>query len=315
MINAPSPVIFGPWSSITVGVADLELAMNYWVDQFGFEIVRTQEAPDSGHARLWGIAPEDIIKQVLLRSPTLDHGNLHLVQFANAEKAVRDGAQSFDLAPKNLDIYVDNLPKKFEELKRLGFSFRAESYSEVTAEDGTRFREIHLDGHDSVNIVLLEILGEIKHGSENPSTGIGLAILTVPDIKLEREFFMTVLGLEHLSHNIFKGPEIEKMIGLPSGSSLDVSIVGNSNTHYGRIELVEYQGVKGKNLFPKAKPKATGILHINFTLSDTQNLSDHLRNHSTHFTEFQNISSFFGEGNVISFRTPAGLEIFVYQQS
>ena len=61
--------------------------------------------------------------------------------------------------PKNLDIYVTDMPQRIDALKAAGRTFRNENFSEVTAPNGITFREIHMPGHDLINIVLLEILG------------------------------------------------------------------------------------------------------------------------------------------------------------
>ena len=41
------------------------------------------------------------------------------------------------------------------QLTEQGVVFRNEHYSEAVSPDGVHFREIHLAGHDDINIVLL----------------------------------------------------------------------------------------------------------------------------------------------------------------
>lgn len=62
----------------------------------------------------------------------------------------------FDTCPKNLDIYVEDMPTQIEFIKSLGQTFRSDNYTEMVTHDGIKVREIHMYGHDEINIVLLE---------------------------------------------------------------------------------------------------------------------------------------------------------------
>ena len=84
---------------------------------------------------------------------------MHLVEWDVAAESVRAEAQVFDLCPKNLDIYVDDLILRMAQLTEQGVVFRNEHYSEAVSPDGVHFREIHLAGHDDINIVLLQVIG------------------------------------------------------------------------------------------------------------------------------------------------------------
>ena len=88
-----------------------------------------------------------------------ENGGMHLVEWDVAAESVRAGAQVFDLCPKNLDIYVDDLPVRMAQLAEQGVVFRNEHFSEAVSPDGVHFREIHLAGHDDINIVLLQVIG------------------------------------------------------------------------------------------------------------------------------------------------------------
>jgi len=302
----------GPWSSITIGVSNLEDVLAFWRGEFGFDILSRDDGPDEGLNVLWDLPPDAIRAQALVTTPGLDHGQLHFVEFKEPGPAVREGAQTFDLAPKNLDVYVRDLPARFEAMKAAGFHFRADTYSEVTAQDGTRFREIHLSGHDAINIVLLELLDESLNFSDKGAAGIGFAIQTVADGKAERAFYLAGLGLDLITENLFEGPEIEKMVGLPKGAGLDVSIVGDKASPYGQVELVEYQQVKGEDLYPRAKPPACGLLHLNYRLEDLKPFKDRLRQKDMAFIEQEVTAPLFDSSKVLYITTPAGFGLYVF---
>lgn len=303
------------WSSVAVGVRDLDTALELWVGSFGFDVAVMQQGPDTELARLWGLRPDDIARQALVRTGDSQIGMIHFVEFNDPGLPVRHGAKVYDLVPKNLDVYVDDMPKRFAELRADGREFRTDSFSEVTAPDGTAFREIHMPSHDDINVVLLEVIGKPRPFTGRGFAGVGPLIFIVPDAPAEKAFFAEVMQLDKLNDNLLKGPEIERMVGLPPGSGLDVSIWGRAGSHLGEIEIIEYQGVSGRNLYPLAKPKALGILHVSYIVDDASSIRQRLRDTGTAVTEHGTVRTMTAAGNVISFQTPAGLRIEVYERA
>lgn len=300
---------------LTIGVADLDVALDLWVGHFGMNILASKEGPDTDLARLWNLKPEDIERQAILRTNESPTGMLHFVQFNNPDEPVRKGAQNFDLVPKNLDIYVKDLPAMVDKLRAAGSVFRTETYSEFTATDGTVFREIHMPSHDFINVVLLEVVGKTHDYSEKGVSALGPFVFIVPDVEAESEFFESAFLLDKLNDNVFSGPEIEKVVGLPKGTVLKILIWGREGFDLGEWEIIEYQGVESNNLYTKAKPKAPGILQAAYTVPDFQPLKARLKSMGVDVTEHGTLNTLVGQGEVISFSSPAGLKIEVYQQN
>ena len=302
------------WTHITVGVADVDEALGLWVDEFGFEVVAEHAGPDPGLAEFWGLGDGSaIVRQAVVATPGESRGQIHLVQFADPGVPVRHGAEVFDLLPKNLDIHAEDLPAKFEMLKAKGRTFRSDRYSEVTSPSGTTFREIHMKGHDETNIVLLEVLGESEHYSPKGFSGVGPVITIVPDAAAEQQFYVDALGLEVLSENLLKGPEIERMVGLPPGAGLDVRVLGHGDEHFGRIEIVDYQGVEGENRYPRAVPPALGTLHVRYELENLEPLTSRLEALGVDYRSHDSVETLLGSGSAIVFRSPAGFRIEAQQ--
>jgi catechol 2,3-dioxygenase-like lactoylglutathione lyase family enzyme len=301
------------WTSVTVGVANLDKALELWVGTFGFEKLASSEGEDAELATLWKILPTDIKRQALLGMPGSTYGKLHLVEFTEPGPPVREGAQVFDLCPKNLDIYVSDLPARVKEMQANGISFRNPEPSEVTAPDGTVFREIHMPGHDEINIVLLEVIGKEMEFSDKGFTGIGPLIAIVDQAEIEKNFYASVMGMDILSDNLLEGPEIEKMIGLPPGAKLDVSIWGQKEYSLGQIELVDYQGVKSNNLYPVTVPTQLGILHTSYAVTDIEAFKQKLHDAGINHFDRGYRELIFGSGKFIRFRTPGGMNIEAFE--
>ena len=263
-----SPANINPkaFAYAVISVADMDQALGLWVSRFGMQVVVRRQGEDTGLARLWGLSDSDIIDQALLVTPGREQGGIHLVRFRSPGPAIRDGAAPTDLVPKSIDIAVHDIASRYAELEAAGFTFRSKIGRFET--DGIVVHEVHMNGPESVNLVFLEQEGKPEHVS---AQGYGVApqvIATTPDNLGEKIFFEQVLELEETSYHRFSGAEVERTIGLPPGGALDVRIFGDSTYDYGRLEIVQYEGVQSKDLYPRALPPARGFLSVTFFVKD-----------------------------------------------
>lgn len=309
MVAAAGP---GAFSHATVGVADLDLALALWLDSFGFELRGRREGADPELSRLWGLEPSRIARQALVYTPGAQAGGLHLVEFHDPLPPVREGAQPFDLLPKNLDLYTVDLPARQRELAAAGHRFRSD-WVEVPGPGDLRFREVHMAGHDGLNIVLLEVIGP---GYETPLSpcgfaGIGPLVAICDDLGAEARFWHEQLGLETTLEFLLAGPEVERMVGLPPGAGLDLRVYGDLADPLGRIELIEYQRVRGEDRYPRAMPPATGLLHAVWRVDELEPLRQRLIDAGVMVNEHGRIAAVYGSGPAISCASPAGFRIEV----
>jgi len=309
---APNPVVAG-WHHVTVGVADLDHALYQWIDLMGFEVRTRQEGPDGGLAGLWGLEPEDIERQAMVGVPGAVGGFVHLVQFHDPAPPVREGAERYDMLPKNLDIYANDLASQVPALRAGGQRFLTDTYSDVETPGGGRLNEIHMFGHDHTNVVFVGNQSK-KHYTDKGFAGVTQLITIVPNADRERDFYQQVLGHEEVSKNEFKGPAIEKMVGLPPGTALDVRIYSDHESEFGLMEIVDYIGAEGTDRYALAKPKALGTLHTNYIVEDLEPLRQRLAAFGTEFAEHAAVDTMFGSGPALSFETPAGLRILAHQR-
>jgi catechol 2,3-dioxygenase-like lactoylglutathione lyase family enzyme len=303
------------WSWATIGVASLSGALEFWVDRCGFEVAASADGPDPGLTDHWGLDADQIARQALVHAPGSELGMLHLVEYAAPTPSVRAGAQVFDRCPKNLDIYVDDMARRMAEFHQAGLEFRSETFTEATSPDGVRFREIHLPGHDDINLVLLQLMDDPPQTGSLGFTGIGPLVATVADPDREKAFYRDVMGLEMLHDNLLAGPEIERMIGLPAGSALDVSIWGRAGEHLGQIEIVAYRGTHGADLYPRARPGSRGIIQVSFVVADLAPLRQGLEAAGIAFEDGSFAARLLPSSRYLHFSSPAGLAIDIHRQT
>ena len=84
-----SQACFNSCAHIVVGVADLAAAEALWLERFGLEPVERHEGADAELARLWGLPPDAIARQLLAATPGSSRGWLHFVEFAEPAAPVR----------------------------------------------------------------------------------------------------------------------------------------------------------------------------------------------------------------------------------
>jgi hypothetical protein len=299
----------------------MDQALDLWASRFGMEVVVRRRGDDPGLSRLWGLTESDILDQALLVTPGRRQGGIHLVRFRQPGPAVREGAAPTDLVPKSVDIAVHDIQSRFAELEAAGFKFRSKIGRFET--DGIVVHEVHMNGPEAVNIVFLEMEGKPEHVS---AKGYGVApqvIATTPDNLGEKAFFEQVLGLDETSYHRFAGAEVERTIGLPPGGALDVRIFGDPDYDYGRLEIVQYEGVKSTDLYSRATPPARGFLSVTFFVKD---IGDILRRAASLQQsrgvgamrapprDHGVIETIFGQARLATLMSPAGLVVLLVEQ-
>jgi catechol 2,3-dioxygenase-like lactoylglutathione lyase family enzyme len=306
---AANPLAF---AYLVLSVSDLDQALGLWQERFGLELVARREGSDPGLAQAWGLAPGDIVDQALLRTPGMEQGGVHLVRFRLPGPAVRENAAATDLVPKSVDIAVRDIPARYDELLAAGYKFRSPIGKLVTG--STVVHEVHMPGPDSVNFVFVEVEG---HPEPVSAKGYGVMpqmVAISPDNKLEKAFFEGVIGLKETSYNRFSGPEVERTIGLPKGAGLDIRIFGDPAYDYGRLEIVQYEGAKSADLYPRAKPPARGMLSVTYFVPDVGAILARATAPGAPTmraapVDHGVVRTIFGESRLASLTSPAGLRI------
>jgi catechol 2,3-dioxygenase-like lactoylglutathione lyase family enzyme len=310
---APHAALGSTIAHLTVGVASLDAVLELWVGTFGFSVVERRAGPDAELGRLLGLGADRIAAQALVETPGVGCGRLHFVEFKDPAPPVRSGAGTTDLGPKNLDVVVSDLPTRYEELLAAGHAFRSKWVQYEF--QGLDVREVQMAGPDATNVVFVELVGNLYPFTPQGFAGLGSFVAVVPDMEADVGFYRDLLGLP-LAHQVeLSGPEVEKMIGLPPGAGLDVSVLGPEALPFGRVELVRYRGAEGKNRYPLARPPALGALHAAFVVPSTEAFRARARARGVALVDHGRIDTIFGAGPAVTVHTPAGLRLDVLEQA
>ncbi len=246
-------------AAAVVGVASLPVALDLWVGVFGFELITRQDGADASLESFWQLATGGIKAQALVGTPRIATGRVWLVEFAEPAEAVRHGAATIGLCPKSLNLAPRDLPARYEEMLTRGLNFRSPWVKYPAG--AFDVNEVQLLSHDGLNLGLLEMIGLPFAFNERGFAGITNFVAVVADIEAETNFYREVFGLELIGEHRLRGEKIEKLIGLPAGTVVAMNIFGSQENPYGQMQLVAYQGAKGMNRYPMARPPACGQLH------------------------------------------------------
>ena len=297
------------FSHATVGVASLDEAVRLWVDTFGLSVIRQVEGEDPGLETLWRLSPGSIRRQALVGMPAAMTGRLHLVEFVDPRRAVREGAVAFDLCPKNLDVRLTRMQDRYEELVGAGWVMGSTPVRMPV--DTMEIYEVQLKGPDVTNLSLVEVVGDGLPYTSKGYVAVTQVVGTNADNLSERAFFEEVFELEHLDYHLFEGPEVERMVGLPAGAKLDMHILGDPYDELGKIELVQYVGVEGTDLYPSARPPARGFLGVGFDTDDLDALVSRAEARGHHVESLPTVETVTGGGPRVVITSPAGWRVEV----
>ena len=297
------------FSHAIVGVASLDEAARLWVDTFGLSSISRVEGADPGLEALWGLPSGSLVRQALVGMPGAETGRLHLVEFADPGPAVRAGARAFDLCPKNLDVRLTGMPDRYQELVGAGWVMGSAPVRMPV--DTMEIYEVQLKGPDVTNLSLVEVVGDGLPYTSQGYVAVTQVVGTNADNPAERAFFEDVFELEHLDYHLFEGPEVERMVGLPAGAKLDMHILGDPHDELGKIELVQYVGVEGTDLYPNARPPACGFLGVGFDTGDLDALVARAEAAGHPVEPLPTVETVTGGGRRVAVTSPAGWRIEV----
>lgn len=249
---------------VVLGCSNFEASYKLFSEDLGLSLVTASTAVTNDRKRLWGLAQDSTCREAVFGTPGRDRGLVRLVDFGLlAGTPVREGAEPFECSPKNLDYLTPDAQEGYARLVDRGHRFRSEPVSWTY--EGVLVCEAQLPLQDGYNIVITSPMPEDK--VEVPYSGFSSSVFVVPDIEAAVLIYNQGLGLPLRHSARFAGPEIEKMVGLPPGAGLNMRVVGPQE-RLGQVELVQYDGVVGRNLTSAARPPRTGLLYPAFHTED-----------------------------------------------
>lgn len=272
--SAEGELLSEPWREAVLSVRDPHQAARLFLEIGGFEVV-AQGRVDQRELVYWQLPAATKADFLLLRAPNTDHGFLRFVRFNGLDQTpIRVGARAWDTGGYySLMMRAHQLDAVYAEALALGWL--AESEPVQFNFPPSVLKNVVLKGPDGINIALYERLEPPLDGfwQFNRLSQPFNAMQMVADIDRADAFFTNVLGMSHFWAGDFLDPEpAPNNFGLPHNLTTTTPrrtrILQPRQGETGRLELMEFAGLSGRDLSERASPPNLGIVSVRYPVAD-----------------------------------------------
>jgi len=208
-------------------------------------------------------------------------------------------------------VNCTDMESRVATLREAGFDFRS-AISDYTIDD-IAAREVQMPAHDDTNVVLIEVRDWPLQLSPRHFGGVTSFVMTVPDTVAEARFYHDLFGMRLLMEHRITGAAIETVVGLPRGAALDMRLLGSPDNFFGRVELICYEGMSGANLYPRARPPATGALGCRIRVNSVARLLERAVAGGYAVRDRGVVGLLFGQARLAQLASPAGCLVEAYE--
>jgi hypothetical protein len=310
------------WQEAVLSVSDLA----QWQDQLagiaGWQSIYSGNV-DRRQLTQWGLADDITARETVLQNPGEAQGLVRLVQFQGAEQIqIRSSAQSWDTGGfLSLLLRSRGVDKNFSDARRYQWT----GYNDpVTLYLGPerRLRNVVLRGPDGINFGVYERVVPGLEGWPNirkmsrPFNSMQI----IKDRDATVAYYENVLGFVSMSIGNSPAAQVEaNNFGLPANlvtsTPLKSAIMHPIGGETGRVEFIEWDGLKGRDLSDRAVAPNLGILTLRFPVSDADNRALEItkRGGKLRATPTTVAMPPYGDVSLFSVMTPDGVDLDFFQ--
>lgn len=258
------------YKEVIFSVRDIDRDLDVYSKLGGWTISDRNQLSKS-QLSFWNLGSEVKGETALLTYPGRDSGIVRLVSFKNVkQKHIRAHAQSWDTGGiYDVDIRVKDVRKKTEEFQYHGWS----GYSDIKEYHFNEFHvsEILIKGSEDIVFALIQRHAPLLEGYPmlKEMSHVFNSSQIVKSLEESKIFYIDTLGFQEYStfegRNGKAGPNV---FGIPYNVFPEVvrkiSILSPTGKNEGSIELVELEGLTGRDFSQDAVAPNLGILTLRF---------------------------------------------------
>jgi len=131
-------------------------------------------------------------------------------------------------------------------------------------------------------------------------------------MEASKRFYMDVLGFKiYMEHNLTGSDRGENLFGVPQNIYKEIErkicILNPIGENFGSVELVELNGIDGKDFSQSAKPPNLGILMLRFPVQNIDKLKRHLESKDVPIINFGTLDiAPYGTCKTLAIQSPDG---------
>jgi len=232
----------------------------------------------------WNLPSQTTGETALLKYPGRENGIVRLVSFKNvAQKHIRAHAQSWDTGGiYDVDIRVLDVKKKMEAFQYYGWT----GFSDVEEYQFNEFHvsEILIRGNEDMVFALIQRHAPTLEGYPmlEEMSQVFNSSQIVKSLEMSKSFYMDKLGFtEYANYEAKNGEAGPNIFGIPYDVYPNVvrkiSILSPNGTNEGSVELVELEGLGGRDFSKDAIAPNLGILTLRFPVDNLIEYVDSLK--------------------------------------
>lgn len=308
------------WREAVVSVSDMRQQVQFFKQIAGWQIISRSrlQAEQIAH---WQLPAHASGHQVLMHNPGSESGFIRLVQFEGVQQQqIRSNTQSWDTGGLfDLNVRVADMQQMFKQMQASGWQ---------AATDPIQFKfgpfvvkEWLSRGADGLVLALIERLQPKLEGwphLKKLSRAFN-STQTVHDMQASLHFYRDVLGFKlYLEHKGVSEAPGENVLGLPLNAAMHheqtIYILHPEGINEGSVELISFDGIKGRDVSSLAAPPNLGLLMLRFPVTGLAALAEHLQNNQVNKIKLTPGLTMppYGEVDLLSVQAPEGawLEFF-----
>lgn len=253
----------------TVGVADLQRAMDFYAAAFGYRRRAGGDVGGDAIEQAWRMPP-GLRGEVAVVGP--EHaglGLIRLVRFSQPGERIWGAYERVqDLGHYALNMRVKDIGRGWDRLVAAGAQVKSEPRY-WTVDEHLSAWDSQVYDPDGVLLDVFQVEGDLEAtvGEQDAEVSeLQTVALHVGDMDRSRAFYVG-LGFGILYDKVVEG--LEDFFHVPQGTALhNVNLLKREQSRNGRIELAHYRGFPGSSLRDRAVPPNLGILSLTLRTDD-----------------------------------------------
>ena len=310
----------GGFQEIIASVRNMDRSMRMYKDMMQYEVIHEGQT-DRSILEAWDLPAHSTADEVLLRHKNVESAWIRLVKFNHVPQVhVRDNSQSWDTGGiYDIDIRAVDYDKAVDDFQAAGFlGFSGSKRYNFGPFDVS---EILMKGHEDIVMAVmkryappLEGYPHLTHMSEPFNSS-----QIVKNYEASKSFFIDQLGWKLHSEYIMQGSEDdENLFGIPQNIyrkiTRKIGILSPNGINYGSTELVQLEGLDGRDFSKMSVAPNLGFLFQRYEVSQLENYHSSVLDTSPSPIIQLNIPP-YGNVNLFHVVTPDGVWIEFYEKA
>lgn len=258
---------------VSLCVADLEASLGFYRDVLGLSLQVRERMDAEAADALWGVSL-DAPETAIVGRPGVDTGMIRLVAYDSPGERMADYATApWDIRFFDVCIGVSEMDRALHLAAEAGFRPDTGPVEyQVEQLPGVTLTEALVSDPDGSKVALIQtrIAGREVDPASPMFTEVATATQVVADADHTIRLYRDGLGMEAYADMWLTGATFEELIGIPHGARFRLSLLRSGTSTSGKIEILNYPTLTGRDFGTISAPPRTGLFGQTFLVGDVK---------------------------------------------